>query len=260
VAFIAMSKRVDYDSIAAQYGNRYEQTDYAGVKQALATFVAKRSGACQVLEAGCGTGHWVQFLHDAGVGAVGLDPSRGMLHVARTRLPNGSLVRAWAEALPFRRGSFDRIVCIHALHHFVDPAGFFHEARRVLCAGGGLLTVGLDPHTGQDRWWIYGYFPEALVEDRRRYPPTKAIRELMEAAGFRDCETRVIQHLSGRITVSEAVRRGFLDRTSTSQLMVISEAAYNAGLDRVHAANADALGENCLHTDLRLYGTIGWAA
>ena len=254
-----MSRRIDYDTVAADYGSRYERNDYPGVRQALAAFVTQKAGEDphRVLEVGCGTGHWLQFLHEAGISAVGLDPSRGMLDVARERRGVGRLIRAQAEAVPVQNGTCDRILCVNALHHFTDPAAFFREARRVLRARGGLLTVGLDPHTGQDRWWIYDYFPTAFDEDRRRYLPAGTIRDLMAASGFLHCETREVQHVPVRMTVSEAARRGFLDRTSTSQLMVISEAEYDAGIKRIHSANADAGGEMILRADLRLYGTIG---
>jgi hypothetical protein len=125
----------------------------------------------------------------------------------------------------------------------------------VLVSGGRLLRIGLDPHAGRDRWWIYDYFPTALVEDRRRYLPTARIRELMQAAGFSACETLEVQHVPAQMTVSEAERRGFLDRTSTSQLMVISEAEYEAGMGRIRAAGAEAI----LWSDLRVRGTTGWA-
>jgi hypothetical protein len=36
---------------------------------------------------------------------------------------------------------------------------FLDEARRVLRSGGRLMTIGLDPHLGIDRWYIYDYFP-----------------------------------------------------------------------------------------------------
>src|ERR671931_638206 len=192
-----MSARVDYDSIAPLYETRYERNDYAGVQQALGAFIRKegRLDRQHVLEVGCGTGHWVQVLLAADVNVVGLDLSGGMLNAARTRVPDAPLIRARAEALPCQTESCDRIYSVNALHHFTDPRAFLCEARRVLRPGGGLLTIGLDPHTGQDRWWIYEYFPTALVEDRRRYLPAARIRELMAASGFSRCETRVVQHL-----------------------------------------------------------------
>jgi SAM-dependent methyltransferase len=256
-----MTKRVDYDRIAAQYESRYERNDYSGFERALMAFVddRQRSSRGTVLEVGCGTGHWIRLFRQSEINVVGLDPSEEMLKVARARLADARLIRAPAEALPCPAASFDRIFCVNALHHFRDPAAFFREARRVLVTGGGLLTMGLDPHTGRDRWWIYDYFPSALIEDRRRYLPTDRIRKLMEAAGFSGCETREVQHMPARMTVGEAARRGFLDRTSTSQLMVISQAEYEAGLNRIHAADSDAGGGAILHANLRVYGTIGWA-
>jgi SAM-dependent methyltransferase len=178
-----------------------------------------------------------------------------MLTVARRRHADARLIRARAEALPCGTASAEHIFCVNALHHFRDPAAFFREARRVLVTGGGLLTIGLDPDTGRDRWWLYDYFPTALVEDRRRYLPAARIRELMQAAGFSACETRDVQHTPAQMTVSEAERRGFLDRTSTSQLMVISDAEYEAGRERIRAAGGAAL----LCSDLRVRGTTGWA-
>jgi ubiquinone/menaquinone biosynthesis C-methylase UbiE len=254
-------RQVDYDAVAARYATRYERNDYTGVSQVLATFTATtRAGfPPRVLEVGCGTGHWLRHRQHAGVAVAGVDPSSGMLDVARAADPTAFLIRAYAEALPVRPQSFDRIFCINALHHFTDLRAFFREARRVVRPEGGLLTVGLDPHTGRDRWWIYEYFPEALAADRKRYPPTSAICEMMAAAGFERCTTAEVQHRPREMTLREAMERGFADRTSTSQLMVISDEEYRAGLARIHAAD-NGRRELVLESDLILYGTTGWAA
>jgi SAM-dependent methyltransferase len=256
-----MTERVDYDRIAAVYETRYERNDYEGVQRALAAFVTSGPRAGQrILEVGCGTGRWLRFLRDDGIEVIGLDPSQGMLQHARTRLPDARLVRARAETLPCATASVDRLFCINALHHFTNHLAFFREARRVLRDDGGLLTVGLDPHPGRDRWWIYDYFPSAFDEDRRRYLAAGTIRELMAAVGFARCETHEVQHRPTEMTVSEAARRGFLDRTSTSQLMIVSDTEYAAGLQRIHDADAAPSNGAVLRADLRLYGTTGWAA
>jgi SAM-dependent methyltransferase len=254
-----MTERVDYDRIAAVYDTRYERNDYEGVQRALAAFVTRGPRAGQrILEVGCGTGRWMCFLCDGGTDVIGIDVSRAMLQQARTRLPDGRLIRARAETLPCAAASVDRLFCINALHHFTDHLAFFREARRVLRDNGGLLTVGLDPHPGRDRWWIYDYFPSALDEDRRRYLAAGTIRELMAEAGFARCETHEVQHLPTEMTVSDAARRGFLDRNSTSQLMIISDTEYAAGLQLIHDADAAASGGAVLRADLRVYGTTGW--
>lgn len=145
-----MSLSVDYDRVAAEYDNRYAQSDYSGVKRALVDFVLSgdRSARLPILEVGCGTGHWLAVLRDANIRAVGLDSSAEMLSVAADRGRDRLLVRAGAEDLPFASASFGRVVCINALHHFRDQASFLVEARRVLRPHGAVLTVGLDPHAG----------------------------------------------------------------------------------------------------------------
>lgn len=250
-----MPESINYDGVAAVYESRYERNDYTGVERALTGFVQRSSAAGRqtILEVGSGTGHWLAFLHATDRTLIGVDPSHGMLQVAQARRTPGCLVRARAEELPIQSKSVDRIFCINALHHFSDVPAFFSEVRRVLRQHGGLLVVGLDPHNGHDRWWIYDYFPTVLLTDRQRYLPTATIRELMTHCGLSRSETHEVQHRPAQFTVSEGERRGFLNRTSTSQLMTISQAECDEGMKRLKDDP-----ERVLQSDLRIYGTAGW--
>jgi len=243
---------VDYDIVAPTYDTRYERNRYDGVRAVLQRFIGE-PGCVDAAEVGCGTGHWLAELRGRIRTAAGLDLSAGMLQRARTAAPYARIARGRAENLPWVAGSFDRIFCINALHHFDDADAFMIEARRVLRPGGALLTIGLDPHTGLDTWWIYDYFPSALKADRARYQPTATIRERLEAAGFVEAVTEVAQHMPAAIPFTVAKERGFVDRRATSQLMVISDAEYEEGLRRLSAE------QPVLHADLRLYATVGWA-
>ena len=73
-------RHTNYDDIAHAYDRRYRQEDYSDIERTLVEFV----GDCSdVLEVGCGTGHWLQRLEDRGARTVGIDPSRSMLLRAR---------------------------------------------------------------------------------------------------------------------------------------------------------------------------------
>ena len=253
-----MTKAVDYDAIARDYDRRYERNDYQGVQRTVMEFVGPGSDRA-VLEVGCGTGHWLHVLRAAGVRVMGLDRAWNMLQRALSNVPGAPLAQGRAETLPFAARSLDRVFCINALHHFTDARAFLAEARRVLRPDGGVLIVGLDPHAGPDRWWIYDVFPTALEADRQRYPATPTIRRELAASGFDSCATRVAQHLPAKEPFRRARARGMLDRSSTSQLMVIDDEAYERGIAGMEAAQ-EALGEAdlMLCADLRLYATTAW--
>ena len=262
-----MSRRdhraVDYDSVAPSFAKRYERHDYSGVEQTLLDFIG--TGAHHAaLEVGCGTGHWLGKIAERLSSVVGIDPSEGMLRQVDREAAHFDVGQACAEALPFPSNSFDRIVCITSFHHFSDRAQFVGEAKRVLRTGGGLITVGLDPHQGHDQWWIHDYFPSALEFDLERYLPCQQIRDLMSDAGFDSCQTIEAQHHVGGISEKQLREQPHrLNKKSTSQLMALTDDEYADGVSRISidmrvAEDSGASFE--LRADLRLYATIGWVA
>jgi SAM-dependent methyltransferase len=251
--------KIDYDAIAATYDRRYREDEYAGVEEALAGFVGSGPSG-RVLEVGCGTGHWLRFLNERNIHADGLDPSAHMLEFAHAQAPAARLVRACAEQLPWADRTFGRVFFINAFHHVEDKIAAIAETRRILAPGGRFMTVGLDPHSGSDRWWIYEYFEPVLELDQARYPATAAIRTWMTAAGFTDCSTHEVQHLPGRMDARAALADGRLDRDVTSQLGVLSDVQYQEGIARIREAIEAASARDeilYLSADLRLYATLG---
>jgi ubiquinone/menaquinone biosynthesis C-methylase UbiE len=249
-------QRVNYDAVAARYDGRYDRNWYGGIADALRRFVGATAGQA-IAEVGCGTGHWLAGLAglagEGGRRVAGLDYSRSMLDRARAAAPAALLVHGTAEHLPWAAAAFDRVFCVNALHHFFDQQAFIVECRRVLRPGGGLLTIGLDPHNGADRWWIYDFFPASLAADRQRYAPAATIRAWLDSAGFRDAATEMVLHLPVEMPFEVAQERGFVDRASTSQLMVISDDDYESGMRRLLEERP------ILRSDLRVYATTAWA-
>jgi ubiquinone/menaquinone biosynthesis C-methylase UbiE len=252
-----IDRHADYDQIARTYDTRYERNSYLGVEHALRGFVGGQP-RLQILEVGCGTGHWLEFLQAAPIHLTGLDFSAGMLAQAHMRLPGIALIQGTAERLPWRAESFDRVFCINAFHHFPDKATFLAEARCILRPGGMILIVGLDPHSGIDHWYVYDYFKESVEIDKKRYPAASALRQWMRDVGFRDCTTQEVEHWTYRLPAQEILKQGRLDKTATSQLSVLTDAEYRRGMERIRAdiERAEAKGGTLFLTgDLRLYGT-----
>jgi ubiquinone/menaquinone biosynthesis C-methylase UbiE len=102
----------------------------------------------RVLEIGPGSGLVSEAVARAAPGArlVCLDVQPAMLTILRRRLarrglagPPPALVCGTASALPFRDGSFDRVVLVNVLGEVPDRAGALREGARLLADGGELV-------------------------------------------------------------------------------------------------------------------------
>ena len=255
----AGSRVTDYDSIADRFNRRYSLYEYAGTREAVLSFVALRQDQGErrldALEVGCGTGHWLETVRSAAAlhRLIGVEPSMPMLAQA-----SGRRVQGVAEQLPFADGTFDRVFCVNALHHFTDRNGFFREAYRVLRPGGGVLSIGKDPFAERDSWWVYDYFPETRDIDRARFAPVRILRGELASAGFAWAESLEADHIELAHSATEAMATGVVDPAFTSQLTVLSPDEFAAGLARLRAANAE--GDLQLVADFFLFATTGWKA
>lgn len=234
---------VDYDNIAPVYHQRYAVSPLPGVAACLHR-LAQRSASAHILEVGCGTGQWLSELRSSGR-LYGLDFSSGMLRQAQQVAPGACLARGDAARLPFLSAQFDLVFCVNALHHFDSKPAFIAEAYRVLRPGGALAVVGMDPHLRRDEWFIYRYFEGTLETDLRRFPSGGAVLDWMAAAGFQRAEWQTAERIRQSHTGREVLSDPFLQKNSTSQLVLLTDEAYAEGLRKLaeDVARAEATGE-----------------
>jgi ubiquinone/menaquinone biosynthesis C-methylase UbiE len=97
-----------------------------------------------ILDVGCGRAIDGARLWEKGAEAVGLEPSHVMMARAKEYLSENharvALAQGVGENLPFKRHSFDKVMCKGALDHFLSPGETMREIARVLKPEGELIV------------------------------------------------------------------------------------------------------------------------
>jgi MPBQ/MSBQ methyltransferase len=138
-----------------------------------------------ILEVGCGRGLGLKALYERlpQASLVGVDGSSAQVDRCRASAVPADVLFARAERLPFINQSFDKIVSIEALQHFLAPEQFLKEAARVLRPGGriAVATFFLLGEAGRPEL-------EKLIPTVRqkidRVMPVEDFEAALEAAGF----------------------------------------------------------------------------
>jgi SAM-dependent methyltransferase len=140
--------------------------------------------AQQVVEVGCGTGHFSVWLASQGWWVIGVDRAPAMLAEIRQRFPNIPLIMGDAHQLPVRARAVDLVVFVTTLEFLEDPLVALAEAVRA--ARQGLVLVTLNPWSlgGLSRRWGQ-QARGTLLSQAREYSIIALRRLLRQAAGRR---------------------------------------------------------------------------
>ena len=113
------------------------------------------AGAGRLIDIGTGTGRVLELLAPRISQGMGVDASKAMLALARSRLARADLSHCSVRLadmyrLPLADSGFDLAVLQMVLHYAEDPAGVVAEAARVLRLGGRLIVIDLASHARAD--------------------------------------------------------------------------------------------------------------
>jgi SAM-dependent methyltransferase len=147
------------------------------------TWLARGVRPGRVLDLGCGTGRNLSLLGE-GVRAIGLDPCHESLLKARRRARGVPLVRARAEALPFRDHVFDTVVSGLVFCSVGDVAHGLGEVRRVLKPEGTLRMLEHVRATSPFAAWLQDVTQPAWTWVTGGCHPNRQTEDAVAAAGF----------------------------------------------------------------------------
>ncbi|HVE95204.1 MAG TPA: class I SAM-dependent methyltransferase [Acidimicrobiales bacterium] len=153
----------------------------------------------RALDVGCGPGALIaELVQRTGAAAVSaVDPSDPFVEAVRARFPEVDVRRASAEDLPFSDGEFDVALAQLVVHFMADPVAGLREMARVTRPDGVVAACVWDLATDEGplgTFWSAARSLDPELTGESQLPGAREghLAELLEAAGLRDVEDRVL--------------------------------------------------------------------
>jgi len=109
-----------------------------------------------ILDAGCGTGHQLNYYCGDATTGVGVDFSEVAIIIARENFTRHQFLLQDLTKLEFEDEKFDKIVCFNTIEHIQDQDKAMKELRRVLKKG-GIIVMGTNIKDSL-QWRLYQMF------------------------------------------------------------------------------------------------------
>ena len=238
-------EHADWQSVADKYDSVWSPLTRQFIPSLLED--ANVSSGMLVLDVACGPGYVSGVAKQLGAIPTGIDFSEKMVAIAKRMFPEIRFAQGDAQDLPFKGGSFDRVLMNFGLLHVSHPEKVCAEAYRLLQNGGKFgFTVwgGPEQNPGakiiNDAVEAYANLDVGLPEGPPKYlyGEREECREVLKRAGFdgmlMSYETRTVEwHLPHAGYYFEAERHagvrtvGILARQSPEKLEKIRTALEN---------------------------------
>lgn len=176
----------------------------------------------RILDLAAGTGDLTKMIQSQSTAdIVQLDANREMLHVSKNRIRECKQVLSWAEKLPFRDESFDKVIIGFGIRNFESNDLVFKEINRILKSVGKLVILEF----GQPRMKIFRFFRDFylknivpiiskilinkyaeykyLASSVAAFPEQNVISNMLTDSGF-TCKYN--DYLFGAITIYECIK------------------------------------------------------
>ncbi len=122
------------------YETKYKRADLQE-KRLLTELLGQFKDAKNLLEVGCGTGHFTKWMESSfGLECYGVDISNAMLKEAKERWAQGSVLQSEGSILPLRDRSVDIVAYVTSLEYMRNAVEAFLEGARVAKKG---IILGL---------------------------------------------------------------------------------------------------------------------
>lgn len=240
----------DYSKIAPKYDNGKDRWHFEKDKN-IQALIESSSEKIKVLDLSCGTGNYlkkqIEYFPDSNIEWFGVDYSFDMLNIAKEKLPNITLIQGPAEMIPFEDDYFQYIHSSNAFHHYYDKEKAVSEMSRVLKKKGTIEISSITPEF-MHYSWVYTFFPESLIIDKKRFWSHELIFRELELNGFEVKAEVTYSYL--REKLSDFYRMA--QNRDWSQLNLISEQCYNEGMKIIQ----DKLKQNPDVTFLRSFAIM----
>ncbi|QDE35430.1 class I SAM-dependent methyltransferase [Microbacterium foliorum] len=166
-----------YDARAAEYVELAGSIEQMDARDAAVIAAWRDATPGRLLDAGCGPGHWTEFLSEDGREARGIDLSVKFIATAKSRHPGIAFEVGSFRELPFDSDSVGGILAWYSLIHTppADLPEIFVEFGRVLAHGGSILIGYFDGEPGEP-------FSHAVAP--AFFWSADALAELLVDAGF----------------------------------------------------------------------------
>jgi ubiquinone/menaquinone biosynthesis C-methylase UbiE len=174
--------RASYDQLYQGWMGHHKNIDQA---QRILRLLNIRPGT-RLLDIGCGLGYVLDMAEAEGVMACGIDISEVALRLGKAEAATRQLVLGDAERLPWPDESFDFLVNLGSLEHFVDPATAVSEMARVMRRQGRAAVLVPNSHHIQAIYNVYRYgeiLPD--LQDFERFATRVEWERLLESNGLR---------------------------------------------------------------------------